>query len=448
MERFCLSAADIGVAPVAEPVRLGIAGANLTGVRHDGVSRFGGIRYALAPTGPRRFGAPVPATLEGEIDARRVGPIGPQLPSLLRGAVGECHAPQAEDCLHLTVWTPGRGEEGLPVLVWIHGGAWQSGGAALGWYDGAMLARLGRVVVVAVNYRLGPLGWLCADGAIPNAGLLDQALALQWVVDHIAGFGGDPGAITLMGQSAGAVCVACLLAHPRPVQRVILQSAPLGRAPRRSEAAARVGEALLDAAGAPNLDAARDMPAGRLLSAQQAPQVQEALAAAADGQGLFCPVLDGSLLPLDFVFGQGAGQADVLIGSNHDEMAAFPGHGVGPVSAAQGDRLFAGPAHQWAADARAAGRRAWEYRFDATPTSRFGACHCVELPFVFGTWDAFSNAPMLQGLCRGEAVRLTQDVQGAWLAFIRGGSPPWPCSPHVHAFDTGSDRALAAPDAH
>lgn len=421
---------------VTESVRVAVAGATLTGVREGGVSRYGCIRYALAPTGLRRFRPPVAASLEGDVDASHVGPVGPQLPSLLRGVVGDIHAPQSEDCLHLTVWTPGDTGARLPVLVWIHGGAWQSGGAALSWYDGARLSRQGQVLVVALSYRLGPLGWLHADGAVSNLGLLDLALALDWVVDHIAEFGGDPEAITLMGQSAGAVNVACLMARPKAVRRVILQSAPLGRSLRHPEAAARVGEAILHAAGVRDLDEARSLPIESLLHAQQAPQVRATLEELGDGHGLFCPVLDGSTLPADFSFDQAAGQADVLIGTNRDEMAAFPGRGVDAGSAEQGRKMFADPAHRWAATARCAGKLAWQYRFDIAPTANFGSCHCVELPFVFGTWEAFSTAPMLRGLHHDDAMRMTQEIQGTWLAFVRGESPSWAGYPDVHVFDT------------
>lgn len=417
-----------------EPKRLAVGSAILTGVRDGGVSRFGAIRYAMAPTGERRFAAPVPVQPEGEIDARHAGPVAPQLPSPLRAAIGGIDAPQSEDCLHLTVWMPDGGGEGRPVLVWLHGGAWQSGGGALPWYDGARLAREGGIVVVAVNYRLGALGWLYADGGVANAGLLDQELALRWVIDHIASFGGDPAAITLMGQSSGAVCVACLLARQAPVRRVILQSAPFGRGLRRPGEAQALGNALLHAAGAAGLDAARTVPVGELLNAQQAPQVREMLGRVSDGHGLFCPVQDGATLSLDLDFEQVAHAADVLIGTNRHEMAAFPGQDTGADAGRRGDALFGAPARQWAADARAAGRRAWVYRFDAASTERFGACHCAELPFVFGTWDAFSAAPMLKGLPRREATRLTQQVQRAWLGFIRDGSLPWRASPHVHAF--------------
>lgn len=420
---------------MSDRVEVAAGAATLAGVRSAGVSRFSAIRYALPPTGPRRFEAPVPAPLEGRIDATRAGAIAPQLPSLLHRTIGDIHAPQSEDCLHLTVWTPEADQGRRPVLVWFHGGAWQSGGGALDWYDGAGLARRGNIVVVAVNYRLGALGWLYTESTGGNLGLLDQELALQWVADHIASLGGDPDQVTAMGQSAGGTCVAALLTRKPAFRRAILQSAPLARGFRSPVAASALGRALLEAAGMPNLEAAKLLPADRLLQAQQSPRVLEVHRGLADGRGLFCPVLDGRTLPRAFDSRAAAGVVDVVVGANRNEMAAFPGQGVNPESDALGERLFSAPARQWAADARASGRKAWAYRFDAAPSIRFGACHCIELPFVFGNLEAFSSAPMLQGLEPGMADRLTHALQDAWLAFASGGEPPWRQSPYVHVFN-------------
>lgn len=420
---------------MSERVEAVVAGASLAGVRLGGVSRFSAIRYALPPTGERRFSAPERAPLEGRIDACRPGPIAPQQASLLRGTIGDIDAPQSEDCLHLTVWTPATDSAGRPVLVWFHGGAWQGGGGALDWYDGATLATRGNIVVVGVNYRLGALGWLYTAGGVGNPGLLDQEMALQWVAQHIASLGGDPHKVTAVGQSAGGSCVAALLPRKPAFQRAILQSAPLGRGFRAPAVAAALGEALLDAAGAPDLEAARSIPVERLLQAQHAPQVREVQQSLADGHGLFAPVLDGSTLPLKFDRAQAAGAVDVLVGANRNEMAAFPGHAVSAESDRLGERLFGAPARQWAADAVAHGRNAWAYRFDAAANARFGACHCIELPFVFGNLDAFSSAPMLHGLERSDALRLTQEVQGAWLDFVCGRPLPWSQGPHAHAFE-------------
>ena len=142
--------------------------------------------------------------------------------------MGDFDAPQSEDCLHLTVWTPAADAQRRPVVVWLHGGAWQSGAGALDWYDGARLAGRGDVVVVAVNYRLAALGWLHVPGQTANVGLLDQEAAIDWVMDNIDALGGDPERVTLMGQSAGASSICAMLARRPRFSRAILQSAALG----------------------------------------------------------------------------------------------------------------------------------------------------------------------------------------------------------------------------
>ena len=415
----------------AERVKRRFGEATLTGLRRQGVTRFAALHYAQAPVGQLRFAPPVPASLHGEVDATGAGPIAPQLPSQLSRVLGPIEAPQSEDCLHLSVWTPAADAQPRPVVVWCHGGAWQSGGV-LNWYDGEALARRGDVVVVAVNARLGPLGWLLADGGVANLGLLDLELAFQWVSDHIAAFGGDATRVTAMGQSAGGTNVAALLARGAcTFQRAILQSAPLGRGFRSADAARSIGRTLLRAAGSAGLEQARALSVETLLRAQQAPEVQAAVRDLADGHGLFCPVFDGDtptpLAP------SAAGRVDVLAGWNRDEMRAFTAPGSAP-DEGEAERRFAAPARQWADLAAHAGRQAWLYRFDGAPGMPLGACHCAELPFVFGTLDAFASAPMLAALDPANARRLTHDMQAAWLDFIRGRPLPWAPGPQAHVF--------------
>ena len=405
----------------------------LTGVQQGGVCRYSAIPYAQAPVGRLRFAPPQPAAWRGKLDATRPGPVAPQLPSRLRGAMGDFSAEQAEDCLHLTVWTPAADGKRRPVVVWLHGGAWQSGGGALDWYDGANLARRGDVVVVAVNYRLAALGWLYVPGQTANAGLLDQEAAIDWVLDNIQDLGGDPQQLTVMGQSAGASSICAMLARRPRFSRAILQSAALGRGFRSAQQADALGQAFLAAAGADSLDAARELPVAALLAAQQAPAVAETLRAEGSSRSQFAPVLDGQILPLDIApaLKQAASRADVLVCYTRDEMAAFPGNGRTPADQDLGDAVFGAPSRQWAADAVAQGRQAWLARFDAAPTANFGACHCIELPFVFDTLPAYTSAPMLAGLPAEQAQQLARATQQAWIAFIRGETPGWPMAPHM-----------------
>jgi para-nitrobenzyl esterase len=418
---------------MSERVRTALRAGTLTGVRDGGVCRYSAIPYAQAPVGSLRFAPPQPATWRGDRDATRPGTVAPQLPSRLRGAMGDFSAEQSEDCLHLTVWTPAADGKRRPVVVWLHGGAWQSGGGALDWYDGSRLARQGDVVVVAVNYRLAALGWLYVPGQTANAGLLDQEAAIDWVLDNIQDLGGDPERLTVMGQSAGASSICAMLARKPRFSRAILQSAALGRGFRSAQQADKLGQAFLRAAGAGSLQAARELSVSALLAAQQTPEVVEALRSEGSSRSLFTPVLDGQVLPQDIApaLKQAASRADVLVCYTRHEMAAFPGNGTDAASQATGDAVFGAPSRLWAEQAAAQGRDAWLARFDVAPTDRFGACHCIELPFVFDTLQAFSGAPMLAGLPSAQGEQLARQTQRAWIAFIRGEAPDWPAAPHM-----------------
>lgn len=402
------------------------------GTQDGNVCRFNAIPYALSPVGPLRFQPPQAAHWRGELDARRPGTIAPQLPSRLRAAAGDFDAIQSEDCLHLTIWTPGVDKKCRPVLVWLHGGAWQSGAGALDWYSGEHLVRRGDIVVVAPNYRLGALGWLATPGQTANVGLLDQEAAINWVVEHIDAFGGDPENITVMGQSAGAMSIPCMLMRRTRFQRAILQSASLGRGFRPLEQAHDIAKIYLRAAGVANLDEARQLPVQALLNAQQATSVAQWLRNESAQRSLFAPVADGDVLPLqpEKALQQAAGRVDVIAGYTLDEMAAFPGMGVDPTSHDLGDQVYGVATRRWAEDATAQNRKAWVYRFEYRPNETFGACHCIELPFVFGTMAAFANAPMLQGVPSHEVTRLTNEMQAAWLEFVRGRDPGWAPWPH------------------
>ncbi|VCU71898.1 Para-nitrobenzyl esterase [Pigmentiphaga humi] len=421
---------------MSERIDVALSNGIVTGERERDVCRFSAIPYAQAPIGSLRFAPPVPSTWRGRLDATRPGPVAPQLPSRLRGAMGDFEASQSEDCLHLTVWTPSPDSRRRPVVVWLHGGAHQSGGGALDWYSGARLAARGDLVVVAPNYRLAALGWLCVPGEFANLGLLDNEAALDWVHEHIESFGGDPERITVMGQSAGAASIACLLMRAPRFDRAILQSAPLGRGLRSAEQAGQLADAMLEAAGVRSMGEARAAPIDAFLRAQQAPRVLDVLKAAGGNQNPFGPAADGEVLPIDAneALWRGCGKVDVLIGYTKDEMAAFPAFGVDPEAERVGDALFGAPSRRWAGDAVRSGRSAWLYRFDFAPSARFGACHCIELPFVFDTVDAFIEAPMMSGTMREDARRLTQDLQRAWVDFIRGGSPGWTAGPQPHIF--------------
>ena len=189
----------------------------LEGVERGGVSAFRGVPYAASPTGALRWRPPQAAMAwAGVRPAGTFGNGAAQSPLL---GVAE---PLDEDCLYLNVWTPGTDDAAPPVMVWIHGGAFELGAGSQAIYDGARLALRGDVVVVTINYRMGPFGFLrlvdATGGAVPatgSEGMLDMVAALEWVAGNIAGFGGDPGNVTVFGESAGRIVIAGLLAMSR-----------------------------------------------------------------------------------------------------------------------------------------------------------------------------------------------------------------------------------------
>jgi para-nitrobenzyl esterase len=456
----------------------------VAGVEADGVRVFRGIPFARA----QRFAPPVrPEPWVGVRRAVEPGPVAPQNPSVLGPLVGVDPRTASEDCLTLNVWTPGPGRR--PVMVWIHGGAFVMGAGSQPIYDGAQLARRGDVVVVTLNYRLGALGFLRLDDLAPeglraagNQGLLDQIAALEWVRDEIAAFGGDPRAVTLFGESAGAMSVATLLAVPRAQGlfcRAILQSGAANFTATR-EVAAEVADAFLRELGLAPREAGRlrEAPLSRLLAAQERIFVERTRA----GQhGLpFAPVVDGEVLPVHPLAAVRQGvvrDVAVLAGTNLDENKLFSvSDGAartldeprllrrltrnlpGPVaeraaraaeaivvyreargargepttppelwSAIETDRVFRYPVTRLAELARAHQPRVYTYLFTWTSPlldGALGACHALELPFVFGTLAD----PRIAAFTGGgpEAEALAARMQEAWLAFVRTGDPGWP----------------------
>ncbi|GAA3607833.1 carboxylesterase family protein [Nonomuraea rosea] len=396
----------------------------LRGVPAGGAATaFLGIPYARA----ERFAAPRRTRWDGELDAVRPGPAAPQ-PRASRlervlGPGGDLR--QDEDCLSLNVWTPGG--SGLPVLVWLHGGGFLTGSGAQAWYDGTLLAERGRMVVVTVNYRLGALGYLylTPEFAPANAGLLDQIAALNWVKENIAAFGGDADRVTLAGQSAGALSALALPRHPAGrdlFRQVILQSTPTGVRPYSVGDAAGIGQILLDVLGLRLGDAERlrTLPLDDLLTAQG--EVVRRTARPHELAPPFHLVAAGGV-PADLTTGARE-EAPTLIGTSRDEARAFL-----PQAAAElTTRLFRDGSLRLAGQARSA----HVYQFDwSPPGSPFGACHCIELPFVFGNLHAWHAAPMLAGAEPAQLDRLVADVQRAWAAFVHDGSPGWPAFPHV-----------------
>lgn len=445
----------------------------LRGTLEGGVASFRGVPYAAPPLGALRFALPQPhEPWNGVRDATRHGQIAPQPPSRLRIAMGDFERPQSEDCLTLTIAAPAPFGEGdrRPVIVWLHGGAFLSGAGSLDWYDGSALARDG-AIVVGVNYRLGPLGFLYCDGiAEGDMGLRDMAAAFAWVRENIAAFGGDPVNVTAMGQSAGAHAIMCLLATGEArglFRRAILQSPPPSLAPLSTTAADGRGRRFLELLGidpaAPDAkERLRAEDAARLATVQMA--LAREIAQFAEVAPAFVPVIDGLQTEAAFIDAAAdvtaRSRTSIIVGTTREEMHAFfapdpamenpdPGAVAERFATLAGsedaieeyrrrrpgartidllgdlvtDYRFRLPSLRLAETIAARGGKAWAYQFDwAPPVSPFRACHCIELPFTFGSFSAW-NAPMLEGGDPGAMAALSATMRAAWIGFARHGTP-------------------------
>ena len=498
---------DSGRAPAAGPdgdsreVVVPTALGDYAGTVSEGVAVFKGIPYAQPPFGGLRFQAPEPVRPhEGVLKCFEYGPTAPKPPypapidSLLTEPVIA-----GEGCLNLNIWTPApvrAAGAGLPVLVWVHGGAFAHGSGAVSTYDGGRFAR-DSVVCVTINYRLGVDGFLFLDGVPANRGLLDQVAALEWVRDQIAAFGGDPARVTVAGESAGAMSISTLLAMPRAAglfRQAITQSGAAAHVisavvSRRvtAELAQRLGiEPTAAAFAAVDLDT--------LIEAQAA--FSTALAVDPDPQKWaelvlnsmpFEPTIDGAVLaaaPLDLIrAGSGSG-VRLLTGTNREEMTLFlaptglleraddtllqltagfyglPAAGVDVYRRTRPGvppgRLIVDVVTDWffripairVAEARAdaAAEAAVSLEVAAEPTylyefgwqtpqwdGRLGASHGVEVAFVFDNLDDPAGEPLV-----GTAAPqpLADEMHGAWVAFVTTGEPGWPAY--------GDDRTVMA----
>lgn len=486
------------------------------------VHHFGGVPYASA----ERFGLPrSPDVWAGERDCTRPGPLPPQRTAGLELVPGMVPEATAEDCLTAEIWIPAdasqpadssapadddRGgavhaagsaggappaagaPEPRPVLVWIPGGSFRVGGAGLATYDGRHLAADGDLVVIGLNYRLGVLGFLAADGVPSNLGLRDLLAALDWIRDHAAAFGGDPERITLMGESAGAGAIIHLLTRPDlPVARAIVLS---GSATLTLDAptARQVADRFVALAGVDGVDKVATLSVEQILDAQMAAVGD---LAATVGMMPFHPWVDGDVVPKSPLEAGADGTLaaiPVVYGTTSEEMELFRSmvpslptayaeqflRGKGAklglteagvsagLAACDGDLVVAIadvdlhlPALALAESHARRGMPVWRASF-TWRSPEHGACHAVDLPFHFGTfgvdgWDTFTGAI---GADAAPAAGLSRRLREAWASFARTGRPAcdpigdWPVfrgGSDAPVIECGRDmRAGADPAAH
>lgn len=460
-------------AAASAPPQIRVAQGVLAGASDGAVERYLNIPFAAAPTGALRWRAPQPAKRwPGVRDASVAGPACPQAirPALVAGGVADR---QSEDCLQLNIWRP-KAARRLPVMVWIHGGAHVIGSGAFPAFDGTALARQG-IILVTINYRLGALGYFAHPALsasarrgepLGNFGLMDQLAALRWVRDNIAAFGGDPGQVTLFGESAGAIAVTTLLANRNAkglFARAIVQSGlALAEFPSLRDEESR-GVALALRAGAPSSATAQDL---RALS-------PSALVAAGQGRGagqMVGPMVDGRLVreaPWRTLARSEPIDVPLLVGANSDEASVILAMGVLPATARTylgadmaagraaygsdlsddelarqvlGDAWFVAPA-RWLAYRTAQGAPSYLYHFSYVAAARRdrarGAAHGSDVPYVFGTLDYFAS---VAGAIGEEDRRFSSAMSACWVAFARSAVPRCALVPQWPRYDVVSDR--------
>ena len=459
---------------------------------YGAVRQFLGIPYGRPPVGERRFCAPERAEPWTEVlDASAFGPDPVQaVDGPYTGVIPGADATSvSEDCLTLNVWVPAGDTADLPVLVWVYGGAFLTGGGSFPLYNGARLAAEQQVVVASVNYRVGALGFMDlrqvagGEGTTANCGLHDVRLGLDWVAANAVNFGGGAATLTAFGESAGAGSILHLLGSPgisSVLRRAIMQSPGVDMT-QSPDVAATVARSFMEHAGVSDVAGLRKLEPEAIFEAQL-PTVMDMFATA--GAMPFHPVVDGSLIPgppSERLQTRAATDIDVIIGATAHELRLFHqqlpeesseqilhhtvgGHiakrtgaepSPGDVEAAVGDYRQAAEGTAWTSDSdiltaintdvsmrepieRIAGFRVaagastylYDFRWCSQADPDKGAFHAIDLPFVFDSfhvdgWQEFIGADR-------SAEALGRGMRSAWAAFARTGDPstaelgPWP----------------------
>ncbi len=448
------------------------------GIVEGGVRRFYGVPYAAAPTGERRFLAPQPP--EPWAGVREAIDPGPNAPHRTKPFPGLDVTPlighgwvKGDNYLTANILTPDDGLAGRPVMVWIHGGGFVIGSKDCPVNDMSGFARDG-IVCIAINYRLGIDGFLPIPGVPTNLGLRDMIAALRWVKVNAAAFGGDPTNVTVFGESAGAMAIADLVASPLAkglFRRAIIQSGhaamtrEIGVMQRLVKKLAKMLRISPDKAGFSSVSAGEALDAVEKVSQPRARiDLRDAKGhEPVFGISRFVPVHGDDVLPLQPLeaLRQGAGaDVDVLIGTNSEEMNLYlvptgvrdkvggllatfalsraqpharkvlKAYGLGTgkkpgqaLTDAMNDLVFRWPARRFAEEHRG---RTHIYQFDwRSPAfgGELGACHGLELPFVF---DTLATATGPEGLCgMAPPQDLADRAHKIWVDFARDGSLPW-----------------------
>ena len=485
------------LAAITDPVRVeqGLL-AGTTGSSAD-VRVYRGIPYAAPPVGDLRWKAPQPpAAWQGVRQATEFSKACWQTPYPAAAAIYQAKLPPlSEDCLYLNIWTPGKSaKDKLPVMVWIHGGGFTRGDGGSQAYDGEMLAHKG-AVIVTMNYRLGIFGFFAhpqlsdesGHHASGNYALLDQIAALEWVKKNIAAFGGDPGRVTIFGESAGSWSVNALVATPLAkglFHRAIGESGgsfgPMKSLAEAEKEGEKLAASLLSSGSAPKAEGASGSAEKDVLKALRARPAEELLQAAASDT--IRPLVDGWVVPQEIatIFAQGR-QNDVplIVGYNADEgttlapqgarlnaamftagiyqrygaqadqmlkvyPAATDEQAVKSFYSAYRDQVFGWEMRTWARMAGKTGHQpAYLYYFSRRPpgpqSERLRAFHAAEIPYVFGTF--FWPFPW-----EDADHKLSDAITSYWVNFAATGDPNGKGLPKWPAYNAAEDQALEFAD--
>lgn len=413
----------------------------LRGAEEDGVSVFRGVPFAMPPVGPLRWRAPrKPLKWAGVRPATEFAAA----PMQLKGKLTDYHF--SEDCLYLNIWTPAEtGDEKLPVFVWFYGGSYMAGRSDDPTFNGVRFAKRG-IITVTVNYRVGVFGFMCHPdmneaGELErgNFGLMDQIASLEWIRDNIAFFGGDPGNVTIAGQSAGSNSVNNLMVSPLSrtlFQKAINQSGDVLQ-PERDitfEEACETGVKLQQLLGCKDLDEMRALPTEAYQTAEEDMTMKNGMN--------FTPFIDGKILPratAAMLLTNDAMQIPIMIGTCEDEGSSGRGNYVERICERFGlprdiypDESRETVKHlardYWYArhiawiDIRANDLKLPTYHYNYVHrTEPMGAQHGTEIPFIFGTLDRMKD---LNGNVYDEKDREFSEMIGSyWANFIKTGDP-------------------------